>query len=190
MYFFVTATSRFSPLTDCLPHQTERSEWLQFQADLQVAVSVADRLRAEADEELAALRTAHRDVERELAAAQHRQKEADTQLVTLRAELKESRQRLAALAQAPGQGAARPGGEPVSGTEGTDTGSRGRERPLGRLSRQDSAEKRKNVGVEKVGTECSDVARRYLRNVSKEESSGEEARPNQTQRTATAERSR
>lgn len=141
---------------------------------------MADRLRAEADEELTALRTAHRDVERELAAAQHRQKEADMQLVTLRGELKESRQKLAALAQASGQGAASP--------EGTDTSSRGRERPLGRLSRQDSAEKQKNVGVEKVGTECSDVARRYLRNVSKEESGGEEARPSEKQRTT--ERSR
>lgn len=151
---------------------------------------MADRLRAEADEELTALRTAHRDVERELAAAQHRQKEADMQLVTLRGELKESRQRLAALAQAPGQGAARPGGEPVGGPEGTDTGSRGRERPLGRLSRQDSAEKQKNVGVEKVGTECRDVAKRYLRNANKEESRGEEAKPSETQRTATTERSR
>lgn len=142
---------------------------------------MADRLRAEADEELTALRTAHRDVERELAAAQHRQKEADMQLVTLRGELKESRQKLAALAQVPGQGAARPGGGSVSGPEG-------RERPLGRLSRQDSAEKQKNVGVEKV--ECRDVAKRYLRNVSKEESSGEEAKPSETQRTATTERSR
>lgn len=149
---------------------------------------MADRLRAEADEELTALRTAHRDVERELAAAQHRQREADTQLVTLRAELQESRQRLEALAQAPGQGATRPGGEPGGGPQGTDASSRGRERPLGRLSRQDSAEKRKNV--EKVGTEGSDVARRYLRNVSKEESSGEEVKPSHTQRTATAERSR
>lgn len=170
--------------------QTERSEWLQFQADLQVAVSVADRLRAEADEELTALRTAHRDVERELAAAQHRQKEADLQLVTLRGELKESRQRLAALAQAPGQGAARPSGEPVSSPEATDIGSRGRERPLARLGRQDSVEKQKNVAVEKVGTECRDVAKRYLRNVSKEESSGEEAKPGETRRTATTERSR
>lgn len=170
--------------------QTERSEWLQFQADLQVAVSVADRLRAEADEDLTALRTAHRDVERELAAAQHRQKEADLQLVTLRGELKESRQRLAALAQAPGQGAARPSGEPVSSPEATDIDSRGRERPLARLGRQDSAEKQKNVAVEKVGTECRDVAKRYLRNVSKEESSGEEAKPGETRRTATTERSR
>lgn len=165
--------------------QTERSEWLQFQADLQVAVSVADRLRAEADEELTALRTAHRDVERELAAALQRQKEADLQLVTLRGELKESRQRLAALPQAPSQGAPRPSREPVSGPEGTDIGSRGREGPPGRLSRQDSAEKQKNVGIE-----CRDVAKRYLRNVSKEESSGDESRPSEAQRAATTERSR
>ena len=36
--------------------QTERMEWLQFQTDLQVAVAVADRLRAEAEEELSRVR--------------------------------------------------------------------------------------------------------------------------------------
>lgn len=156
--------SRFFVSPTVFPSQAERGEWLQFQADLQVAVSVADRLRAEADEELTALRVAHRDVERELAAAQQRQKEADEQLVGLRAELKESRQRLAALAQGPG-------GEPVSGPGG-------RERPPG------SAERQKNV--EKVGIECRDVAKRYLRNVSKEE----ESRSSEPQRSATTERSR
>nr|XP_023680584.1 mediator of RNA polymerase II transcription subunit 12-like [Paramormyrops kingsleyae] len=41
-------------LTETL--ETERSEWLQFQADLQVAVTVADRLRVEAEQDLCMLR--------------------------------------------------------------------------------------------------------------------------------------
>ncbi|XP_048842407.1 cytospin-A-like isoform X2 [Brienomyrus brachyistius] len=47
--------------------RTERSEWLQFQADLQVAVTVADRLRVEAEQELCMLR------ERQLESRQHHQ---------------------------------------------------------------------------------------------------------------------
>ncbi|XP_048842404.1 cytospin-B-like isoform X1 [Brienomyrus brachyistius] len=52
-------------LTETL--ETERSEWLQFQADLQVAVTVADRLRVEAEQELCMLR------ERQLESRQHHQ---------------------------------------------------------------------------------------------------------------------
>ncbi|XP_068608153.1 cytospin-A [Brachionichthys hirsutus] len=124
--------------------QTERGEWLQFQADLQVAVSVADRLRAEAEEDLSALQKAHSDAEGELAAAQQRQKETDVQLAVLRGELTESRQRLATLtraqvkpeAQAPHQEPERPNGEPVDTSEFKEATHRGRERAVYRLGRE------------------------------------------------------
>lgn len=185
----VSLRSKNNTLNPLVSFQTERSEWLQFQADLQVAVSVADRLRAEAEEELTALRTAHQDVERELAAAQQRQKEADLQLVTLRGELKESQQRLAALTQVPSQEPSRPNGEPGNSTEGTDTTHRGKERGVYRLG-HDGLDKSKNVATEKAGTDCKDVTKRYLRNVTKEDSCGEEVRSGETRRTATTERSR
>lgn len=181
--------SKNNTLNPSFSFQTERSEWLQFQADLQVAVSVADRLRAEAEEELTALRTAHQDVERELAAAQQRQKEADLQLVTLRGELKESQQRLAALAQVPSQELSRPNREPGNSTEGTDINHRGKERGVYRLG-HDGLDKLKNVATEKAGTDCKDVTKRYLRNVTKEDSCGEEVRSGETRRTGTTERSR
>ncbi|XP_022062250.2 cytospin-A isoform X2 [Acanthochromis polyacanthus] len=182
--------------------QTERGEWQQFQADLQVAVAVADRLRAEAEEELTALRTAHKDTERELAAAQQRQKEADMQLVTLRGELKESRQRLATLTQAQdktesrvtSQETERPNGESNNpdGKEGTQ---RGRERGVYRLGREAVESKSKNevmktVVGEEARTDCKGVTKRYLRNVTNEERSAEEVRSNETRRTLTTERSR
>ncbi|KAM7403886.1 hypothetical protein PAMA_004353 [Pampus argenteus] len=180
--------------------QTERGEWLQFQADLQVAVSVADRLRAEAEEELNALRTSQKDVERELAAAQQRQKEADVQLVTLSGELKESRQRLATLTQAQGktdiqapcQKAEKVNGEPNNSKEGTQ---RGREREVYRLGREGvksvtQNEVMKNVVSEEARTDCKSVTKRYLRNVTNEDRSAEEARPSETRRTVTTERSR
>ncbi|GAA6213780.1 cytospin-A-like [Lates japonicus] len=183
--------------------QSERGEWLQFQADLQVAVSVADRLRAEAEEELTALRTAHKDVERELAAAQQRQKEADMQLVTLRGELKESRQRLATLTQAQGKGDAqaprqepeRPNAEPANASESKEGTQRGRERALYRLGREGMDSKgendvTKNVASEEARTGCKGVTKRYLRNVTNEDRSGEEVRPSETRRTVTTERSR
>lgn len=177
------------------PLQTERGEWLQFQADLQVAVSVADRLRAEAEEELTALRTAHKDVERELAAAQQRQKEADMQLVTLRGELKESRQRLATVTQAPCQEPERPNGEPANSSEIKEGTQRGRERGVYRLG-QEGIESRsqneltKNDASEKARTDCKGVTKRYLRNVTNEDSVGEEVRSSETQRIVTTERSR
>lgn len=185
----VSLRSKTNTLNPVFSFQTERSEWLQFQADLQVAVSVADRLRAEAEEELTALRTAHQDVERELAAAQQRQKEADLQLVTLRGELKESQQRLAALTQAPSQEPSRPNGEPGNSTEGTDITHRVKERGVYRLG-HDGLDKLKNVATEKAGTDCKDVTKRYLRNVTKEDSCGEEVRSGETRRTVTTERSR
>ncbi|XP_078134498.1 uncharacterized protein LOC144535750 [Sander vitreus] len=175
--------------------QTERGEWLQFQADLQVAVSVADRLRAEAEEELTVLRTAHKDVERELAASQQRQKEADMQLVTLRGELKESRQRLATLTQAPCQEPEWPNGEPTNSSESKEGTHRGRERGVYRLGREGKESKgqnelRKNVVSEEAKLDCKGVAKRYLRNVTNEDRSGEEVRSSETRRTVTTERSR
>nr|XP_019940112.1 PREDICTED: cytospin-A-like [Paralichthys olivaceus] len=183
--------------------ETERGEWLQFQADLQVAVSVADRLRAEAEEELTALRTTQKDVERELAAAQQRQKEADMQIVTLRGELKESRQRLATLnqaegktdARAPGQAPERPNAEPTVTFESREGTQRGTERTSYRLGRE-GMERRsekdltKNVVSEEARTDCKGVAKRYLRNVTNEDKRGEEARSTETGRTITTERSR
>lgn len=167
------------------PRQTERGEWLQFQADLQVAVAVADRLRAEAEEELTRLRTAHKDVERELAAAQQRQKEADVQLISLRGELTESRQRLATLTQIPDQEPERPGGEPANSSESKEVTPRGRERGVFRLG-QERMESRN----EEASTDCKGVTKRYLRNVTNKDRTGEEVRPSEARRTVTTERSR
>ncbi|MBN3318098.1 CYTSA protein, partial [Atractosteus spatula] len=57
--------------------RAERMEWLQFQSDLQVAVSVADRLKTEAEEELSALRVSQRE-------ALGRQAELERELKELR----------------------------------------------------------------------------------------------------------
>lgn len=175
--------------------QIERGEWLQFQADLQVAVSVADRLRAEAEEELTTLRTAHKDLERELAAARQRQKEADVQLSTLRVELKENQQRLATLSQAPCQELERPNLEPAIASQSKEIPQRGRERGVHKLP-QEVTESRsqneltKNDAGEKARTDSKGVTRRYLRNVTNEDSSGEELRSSETRRIVTTERSR
>ncbi|XP_034381067.1 cytospin-A [Cyclopterus lumpus] len=175
--------------------QTERGEWLQFQADLQVAVSVADRLRAEAEEEMTALRAAHKDVERELAASQQRQKEANMQLVTLRGELKQNRQRLATLAQAPCQEPERPNGEATNSSESKEGTQRGRERGLYRLGREgmesgSQNESTNNVVSEDARADCKGVTKHYLRNVTNKDRSGEEVRSSETRRTLTSERSR
>ncbi|TMS12161.1 Cytospin-A [Larimichthys crocea] len=66
--------------------RTERLEWRQFQCDLQVAVSVADRLRVEAEQALGLLQESHRAVEEQLARALRRQEEKDRELEALRAE--------------------------------------------------------------------------------------------------------
>lgn len=158
---------------------------MQFQADLQVAVSVADRLRAEAEEELTRLRTVHKDVEKELAAAQQRQQEADIQLVTLRGELKESRQSLATLTQTPDQEPERPRGEPANSCESKEVTQRGRERGVYRLGQE-----RMESQSEKAMTDCKSVTKRYLRNVTSKDRTGEEVRPSETRRTVTTERSR
>ncbi|XP_034530500.1 cytospin-A [Notolabrus celidotus] len=178
--------------------QTERGEWLQFQSDLQVAVSVADRLRAEAEEELTALRTVHKDVERELAAAQQRLKEADIQLVTLRGELKESRQRLTNLTPGPGQEPERPNrptNEPAKSPENKEVTQMGRERGVHKLGQEEMESKclnevTKNVVSKEVRKDCNNVTKRYLKNVTSEDRTGEAVRSSETQRMVTTERSR
>ncbi|XP_020775339.1 cytospin-A [Boleophthalmus pectinirostris] len=171
--------------------QSERGEWLQFQADLQVAVSVADRLRAEAEEELAALRTAHKDMERELAAAQQRQKDADLQLLTLRGELKESRQRLAGIT---------PTSETNDTIHNVDKSSankcdqkeetpRGRDRAAHRLGGECRDTGNDNENSKQEEGPRRDVTKRYLKNVTNEERSGEEVH-SETRRPLTTERSR
>ncbi|XP_042359151.1 cytospin-A-like [Plectropomus leopardus] len=65
--------------------RTERSEWHQFQCDLQVAVSVADRLRVESEQALGLLQESHGAVEEQLAQAISRQQETDRELESLRA---------------------------------------------------------------------------------------------------------
>lgn len=164
---------------------------------------MADRLRAEAEEELTALQTAHKDVERELAAAQQRQKEADMQLVTLRGELKESRQRLATLTQAQGKTDAqapchepeRHNAEPAKTFESKEGTQKGMDRAVYRLGRErmeSSGENdvTKNVVSEEARTCCKGVTKRYLRNLTNEDRSGEEVRSTDTRRTVTTERSR
>ncbi|XP_045916978.1 cytospin-A-like [Micropterus dolomieu] len=66
--------------------RTERLEWHQFQCDLQVAVSVADRLRVESEQALGLLQESHRAVEEQLAQALIRQQEKDGELESLRSE--------------------------------------------------------------------------------------------------------
>ncbi|XP_041661356.1 cytospin-B-like [Cheilinus undulatus] len=66
--------------------RTERQEWHQFQCDLQVAVSVADRLRCESEQALDLLQESHRAVKEQLAQALSRQQEKEQELETLRAE--------------------------------------------------------------------------------------------------------
>ncbi|XP_060789311.1 cytospin-A isoform X1 [Neoarius graeffei] len=83
--------------------QTERSEWLQFQSDLQVALVVADRLRAEAEEELRAHQEAREDWERQLTEFQQGQREVEGQVERLKAELQQSKQRLSQRTETPSQ---------------------------------------------------------------------------------------
>nr|XP_029487583.1 uncharacterized protein LOC115107936 isoform X5 [Oncorhynchus nerka] len=77
--------------------RTERAEWHQFQCDLQVAVSVADRLRTEAEETLGTLRESHGELEGQLAQAHCRQQDTDRELESLSAEHGEACHRLSAL---------------------------------------------------------------------------------------------
>ncbi|XP_060947987.1 cytospin-A [Limanda limanda] len=66
--------------------RAERLEWRQFQCDLQVAVSVADRLRSESEQALGLLQGRHRAVEEQLALALSGQQEKDGELESLRVE--------------------------------------------------------------------------------------------------------
>ncbi|XP_042245904.1 cytospin-A-like [Thunnus maccoyii] len=66
--------------------RTEKLEWHQFQCDLQVAVSVADRLRVEAEQALGLLQESHRAVENQLAQALSNQQEKERELESLRTE--------------------------------------------------------------------------------------------------------
>ncbi|KAK1793153.1 hypothetical protein P4O66_011402 [Electrophorus voltai] len=86
--------------------RAERSEWLQFQSDLQVALVVADRLRAEAEEEMTTLREARHDWEKQLAEAQQRRQEVEGQMQHLKVELEQSRQRQNQGGDPPGQNGA------------------------------------------------------------------------------------
>lgn len=81
--------------------QTERSEWLQFQSDLQVALVVADRLRAEAEEELSSLREERENFERQLTDSRQGQREVECQVERLKAELEQSKQRLSQRMETP-----------------------------------------------------------------------------------------
>lgn len=175
--------------------QSERGEWLQFQSDLQVAVAVADRLRAEAEEELSALRAAHRDVERELAAAQQRQKEADVQLLSLREELKESRQKLAALSQPSGSCPERPNGEPADGSQSKESPTMGDKKGTDRTGREGTAERSRsdvgrNVTSEESRTESRGVTKRYLRKAISPEKGGEDVHASEARHPLTTERAR
>ncbi|XP_041716015.1 cytospin-A isoform X1 [Coregonus clupeaformis] len=77
--------------------RTERAEWHQFQCDLQVAVSVADRLRVEAEETMGMLRESHGNVEGQLDQVQCRQQDTDREMESLRTEHREACHRLSAL---------------------------------------------------------------------------------------------
>ncbi|XP_075893695.1 cytospin-A-like isoform X2 [Nelusetta ayraudi] len=69
---------------------TERLEWQQFQCDLQVAVSVADRLRIEAEQALASLQETHSTLEsRKLAELSLQQQDEQAELNALRNLVKE-----------------------------------------------------------------------------------------------------
>lgn len=174
--------------------QTERGEWMQFQADLQVAVAVADRLRAEAEEELTVLRAAHSDLRKELADAQQRQEEVDMQMNTLRGELTESKQRLTTLGStegktdSPRQEPERPNGDSTSKSDSKAT-TRGRERVIYR-SRQEGNESGSLHEATDARTELRSVTKRYLRNVTNEDRSGDEVRSSETPKMGTTERSR
>ncbi|XP_023664106.1 cytospin-A isoform X2 [Paramormyrops kingsleyae] len=172
--------------------KTERGEWLQFQADLQVAVAVADRLRVEAEEELGSLRGAHRDAEQQLALARRRQEDTDAELESLRIQYQEACNRLSSLArESPETGAQEEsavpgrwrGGECTTETDGPGSESQGTDR--GRVLLK--VTKREEVAVGGKG-----VAEEYLRSVAAESKRKEESRAGREPRKmgAATERSR
>uniref|UniRef100_A0A1A8KXA4 Cytospin-A n=1 Tax=Nothobranchius kuhntae TaxID=321403 RepID=A0A1A8KXA4_NOTKU len=69
--------------------KSERLEWNQFQCDLQIAISVADRLRMESEHALVLLQENHRAVEEQLSQALGRQQEMERELESLRAQHKD-----------------------------------------------------------------------------------------------------
>lgn len=83
----------------CPLRQTERSEWHQFQCDLQVAVAVADRLRVESERTLSSLQQSHRSVTEQLARACSREQETLRELEELRADHRDLCCRLSDLTQ-------------------------------------------------------------------------------------------
>ncbi|XP_055088221.1 cytospin-A-like [Periophthalmus magnuspinnatus] len=68
--------------------RTEREDWQQFQCDLQVAVSVADRLRVESDQALDSLQDKCKALEEQLLQALTREQDKDTQLENLKTDHK------------------------------------------------------------------------------------------------------
>lgn len=158
-------------------------------------MAVADRLRTEAEEELTALRTAHQDIKRELAAAQQRQKEADVKLATLQEELKECREKLAALTQPSSSDPERPNEGQADGSESKESPQSGIRRGMQRTGQEgregrSQSEVGRNVKSEESRTDCKGITKRYLRNVTSEERSGEDTRASETRRPLTTERSR
>ncbi|XP_048831287.1 cytospin-A isoform X2 [Brienomyrus brachyistius] len=156
--------------------RTERGEWQQFQADLQVAVAVADRLRVEAEEELGTLRGAHRDAEQQLSLARRRQEETDAELESLRTRYQEACHRLSSLAretpEAGVQGeSAVPGrwrgGECATETDGPRSEDQGADggRVLSKVTKR-----------EEVAAGGKGVAEEYLRSVAAESRRKEENR--------------
>ncbi|XP_014894836.1 cytospin-B [Poecilia latipinna] len=181
--------------------QTERGEWLQFQADFQVAVSVADRLKAEAEEELTALRTAHKEIEMELAAAQQRQKEAENQLVTLQRELKETRQKLSVFTEVQdktevhGRQELKTSNGESNISESKEGTNRGRVRALYMLGGERMDSKSQNLVVKNVVEDdsiidCKGMTRTSLRNVTNEDQYGADVQSNNPRRVTSSERSR
>ncbi|XP_065819806.1 cytospin-A-like [Labrus bergylta] len=79
--------------------RTERLEWRQFQSDLQVAVSVADRLRAESEQAMELLQESHRAVKEQLDQALSRQQEKEQELEILRAEQRDVHLKLTELSK-------------------------------------------------------------------------------------------
>ncbi|XP_005806048.1 cytospin-A-like isoform X1 [Xiphophorus maculatus] len=181
--------------------QTERGEWLQFQADFQVAVSVADRLKAEAEEELTVLRMAHKEIQMKLTAAQQRQKEAENQLVTLQGELKEARQKLSVFTEVQDkievhtrQELKRSNGE-SNVSESKEGTNRGRVRGLCRLGGERMESKSQNLVVKNVVEDDSIIdskgmTRSSLRNVTNEDQDGPDVQSSNSRRVTTSERSR
>ncbi|RXM33476.1 Cytospin-B [Acipenser ruthenus] len=64
--------------------KVDSEEWSQFQADLQVAVSVADRMKSEAEDELSTLRTRLQETEAELSALRISHQETEKEFDTLK----------------------------------------------------------------------------------------------------------